>query len=178
MKIVTITGSLRKASFTRMLIDSLPDLAPEGMEIEQVEIGHLPFYNEDLRDGDAAPDAVQAVIDKIAAADGVIFGTPEYNRSFSAVIKNAIDWVSKSPAAPLSGKPTLVATQSPGAAGGLAANHHLRQVLSIVGADLLTGGEIAVGASGQKFENGTLSDAATRSFVTQNLERLADRVRR
>lgn len=177
MKIVGLTGSLRTGAFTRQMMDTLPDLAPEGMEIDFAEIGHLPFYNEDLKTDGAAPAEVRAFADQIAAADGLIVGSPEYNRSCPAVIKNAIDWLSKESDAPLSGKPTLIATQSPGALGGILSNYHLRQVLSVAGAVFLTGPEVAITQIGGKVADGKISDGDTRDFLSSQLGRLADLVR-
>lgn len=178
MHIVGLTGSLRKGSLTRQMMDTLPDLAPAGMTIELVEIGHLPFYNEDLKTDGVSPDAVRELNAKVGAADGLIVGSPEYNRSFPAVIKNAIDWMSKEPEKVLAGKPALIATQSPGQLGGILSNYHLRQVLSICGAEIITGGEVAVTGMGQKVADGRVADAATRDYLAANLARLADLIGR
>ncbi|KGM50181.1 hypothetical protein ATO9_01375 [Pseudooceanicola atlanticus] len=177
MKIVGLIGSLRAGSLTRQIMETLPELAPDGMEITMAQIDHLPFYNEDLK-ADGTPEDPRRLADAIAAADGLIVGSPEYNRSTPAVIKNAIDWVSKEPDRPLSGKPTLIATQSPGALGGILSNYHLRQVLSVTGAELITGPEIAIIRSGEKVETGKIVDADTRDFLAGQLERLAEAIRR
>ncbi|WP_136634389.1 NADPH-dependent FMN reductase [Pseudooceanicola onchidii] len=178
MTIAGLTGSLREGAFTRQMMDTLVDLAPSGMTVELIEIGHLPFYNADLRDGDHGPAEVRAFAEKIAQADGLIVGSPEYNRSFPAVIKNAIDWLSKEPGAPLAGKPTLIATQSPGQLGGISANYHLRQVLSIAGAVFVTGGEVAITGIGGKVEGGRITDADTRKYLSSHLDKLADLIGR
>lgn len=174
MNVIGLTGSLREGSFTRQMMETLPDLAPEGMTIDLIEIGHLPFYNADLRKDGHGPEVVQEFAAKIAGADGLIVGSPEYNRSCPAVIKNAIDWVSVEPGKPLDGKPTLVATQSPGQLGGILSNYHLRQVLSTTGAVFLTGGEVAITRMGDKVTDGRVSDPDTRDFLASNLKRLAE----
>ncbi|WP_375173771.1 NADPH-dependent FMN reductase [Pseudooceanicola sp.] len=176
MTIVGLTGSLREGSFTRQMMETLPELAPGGMTIDLIGIGHLPFYNADLREDGHGPEVVQDFAAKIAAADGLIVGSPEYNRSCSAVIKNALDWLSMEPGKPLAGKPTLVATQSPGQLGGILSNYHLRQVLSTVGAVFVTGGEVAITRMGDKVSDGRVSDADTREFLAKNLGKLADLV--
>ncbi|WP_407491797.1 NADPH-dependent FMN reductase [Pseudooceanicola sp. MF1-13] len=174
MTIVGLTGSLREGSFTRQMMETLPELAPEGMTIDLVGIDHLPFYNADLREDGHGPAVVQEFAAKIANADGLIVGSPEYNRSPPAVIKNAIDWVSVEPGKPLDGKPTLIATQSPGQLGGILSNYHLRQVLSTTGAVFLTGPEVAITRMGDKVSDGRVSDADTRDFLASNLKRLAE----
>jgi len=178
MKIVGLTGSLRTGAFTRQMMATLPELAPDGMEIEEAEIGHLPFYNEDLKVDGVSPDAVRALTAQIGAADGLIVASPEYNRSVPAVLKNAIDWVSKEPERVLGGKPTLILTQSPGQLGGILSNYHLRQILSVTGAVFLTGGEVAINGMGGKVTDGKISDTATREFIATNLGRLADLIGR
>src|SRR5260370_16444860 len=111
-----LVGSLRKASFTGMLANALMSLAPSSMEPEVVEIGHLPFYNQDLeRMIDPPPAPWTAFRQRVKAADAVLFVTPEYNRSVPAVLKNALD-VGPSPygSTAWDRKPGAVVTASPG----------------------------------------------------------------
>src|SRR3984885_12210639 len=92
MNVCVLVGSLRKASFSGMLANALMSLAPSSMESEVVEIGHLPFYNQDLeRMIDPSPAPWTAFRQRVKAADAVLFVTPEYNRSVPAVLKNALD---------------------------------------------------------------------------------------
>src|SRR5258707_1673374 len=92
INVCVLVGSLRKASFTGMLANALMSLAPSSMEPEVVEIGHLPFYNQDLeRMIDPPPAPWAAFRQRVKAADAVLFVTPEYNRSVPAVLKNALD---------------------------------------------------------------------------------------
>ena len=174
MKIVGLTGSLRKGSFTRQMMETLPEIAPEGMEIELAEIGHLPFYNPDLKVDGVSPADVRALNALVGEADGLIVGSPEYNRSFPAVLKNAIDWLSKEPEGVLGGKPTLIATQSPGQLGGILSNYHLRQVLSVCGTVFITGGEVAITRIGEKVADGKVSDPETRDYLASHLIKLSD----
>lgn len=178
LTIAALTGSLREGSFTRQMMETLPDLAPEGMTITTVGIGHLPFYNADLKVDGVSPWDVRAFADAIGAADGLIVGSPEYNRSFPAVLKNAIDWASKEPGKVLSGKPTMIATQSPGQLGGILSNYHLRQVLSVCGTVFITGGEVAITRIGDKVSGGKITDQETRDFLASHLERLAELIAR
>jgi chromate reductase len=178
MKIVGLTGSLRQGAFTRQMMDTLAEIAPQGIEITQPEIGQLPFYNAALREGDSGPASVRDLAAQVVAADGLIVGSPEYNRSFPAVLKNALDWLSKEPDKPLAGKPTLIVTQSPGQLGGILANYHLRQVMSVTGAVFITGGEVAISGIASKVADGRISDGPTRDFLATNLDRLADLIAR
>src|SRR6185312_5942377 len=124
--VAVLVGSLRKAAFSRFTANALTALAPDGMKPRIVEIGRLPLYNQD---DDAAPPAEWVTFrDSVRTADGVLFVTPEYNRSVPAPLKNAIDVGSRPYGQSVwSGKPGAVMTISPGAIGGFGANHHLRQ---------------------------------------------------
>jgi len=135
-KIAIVTGSLRKASYSRKLAKALMDIAPADLAMHIVDISALPMYNEDL-ETDNPPAAWVQFRHEIAAADGVLFITPEYNRSIPAVIKNAIDVGSRPYGKGVwPGKPGAVISVSQGATGGFGANHHLRQ--SLVFNDVLT----------------------------------------
>jgi chromate reductase len=128
-RIAFIVGSLRQGSLSRKTAEALIRLIPEGMTGEIVEIGDLPLYNPDL-DGDATPQAWTAFRDTMREVDGVVFVTPEYNRSVPASVKNVIDVGSRPYGQSVwAGKPAAIVSLSPGAIGGFGANHHLRQSL-------------------------------------------------
>jgi chromate reductase len=127
-RIAVIVGSLRKESFNRQLADALPGLAPD-VEFTQLRIDDLPPYNQD---DDGAPAAsVKRLKGEILAATGLIFVTPEYNRSMPGVLKNAIDHASRPYGqSAWQGKPAGVLGVSIGAAGSAMAQQHLRNVLA------------------------------------------------
>jgi chromate reductase, NAD(P)H dehydrogenase (quinone) len=129
MNVCVLVGSLRKASFNRVLANALISLAPSSMKLDIVEIGQLPLYNEDLET--AAPPAPWAAFrQRVKAADAVLFVTAEYNRSVPAVLKNALDVGSRPYGSSVwDRKPGAIVSSSPGAIGGFGANHHLRQSL-------------------------------------------------
>jgi chromate reductase len=128
-KIAVVVGSLRKDSFNRKLALALAHLAPEDFTFEHIEIGDLPLYNQD-DDGHPAP-AVQRIKTQISAADGLLFITPEYNRSIPGVLKNAIDHASRPYGQSVwGGKPAGVIGVSVGAIGTAMAQQHLRNVLA------------------------------------------------
>jgi chromate reductase len=159
--IAVIVGSLRRESAANALIELAP--APLGLEI--VEIGGLALYNSDLED--APPGAWTEFRERIARADGVIFVTPEYNRSVPGVLKNAIDVASR----PYGhnrwdGKPGAVVSASPGAIGGFGANQHLRQSLVFLNVPPLQQPETYLGHADKLFdEAGKLVNDGTREFL-------------
>jgi chromate reductase len=126
--VAVLVGSLRRGSFTRKVALILAELAPEPLRLEIVEIGDLPLYNDDLEAD--PPAAWTAFRDRIRRADGVLFATPEYNRSVPGLLKNAIDVGSRPYGKSVfSKKPAAIISVSPGALGAFGANHHLRQSL-------------------------------------------------
>jgi chromate reductase, NAD(P)H dehydrogenase (quinone) len=130
--VIAFAGSLRRNSLNRALVRAARELAPEGLTIESLEIGGLPFYNGDV-EAAGDPPAVTAFKDALRAADGVLIATPEYNDGIPGVLGTALDWGSRLPGrAPLSGKPVAVMGASPSQIGTARAQLHLRQVLNHV----------------------------------------------
>lgn len=163
--IVVLVGSLRKESLTRKMAKAVVALMPEAMTGTLVEIGELPFYNQD----DEPNPPVQWVTfrDRIRKCDGVLFFTPEYNRSVPAVLKNAIDVGSRPPGkSAWDGKPAAIVSISPGAMGGFGANHHLRQSLVALNVPTLPAPEAYIGGVAKLFdESGKLINDDTRAFL-------------
>src|SRR3984957_12410764 len=117
MNVCVLVGSLRKASFNRMLANALISLAPSSMKLETIEIGQLPFYNKDS-EIDPPPAPWTAFRQRVKAADAVLFVTAEYNRSVPAVLKNALDVGSRPYGSSIwDRKPGAVVSASPGAIG-------------------------------------------------------------
>lgn len=164
-KVAIVVGSLRKGSFNRRAAKALIDLAPENLDFNFVEIGDLPFFNEDLEASDT-PDAWTQFRSDIGAADAVLFMTPEYNRSVPGVLKNAIDVGSRPYGASIwAKKPAAIMSVSVGAVGGFGANHHLRQSLTFLDMPVLQQPEAYVGGAYELFdENGKLANDDTRGF--------------
>jgi chromate reductase len=130
MKILGISGSLRKDSFNTRLLQETAKLLPRGVSMEIFDCGALPLYNSDL-DGEEKPESVQQLKEAVAECDGLLFASPEYNYSISGVLKNAIDWASR-PAykSVLAGKPAGIISGAKGVTGGARVHLHLRDVLS------------------------------------------------
>jgi chromate reductase, NAD(P)H dehydrogenase (quinone) len=128
LDVVALVGSLRRESFTRRLTLALMMVAPPSLKLEIVPIGDLPFYNQDDEANPPAP--WRTFRDRVRRCNGVLFATPEYNRSVPAVLKNAIDVGSRPYGQSVwDRKPAAVVSDSPGATGAFGANHHLRQSL-------------------------------------------------
>jgi chromate reductase len=173
-KIAVFIGSLRKDSFNRKMANNLIRLAPPSLKLEIVEIGHLSMYNQDLDED--PPQQWREFRQCVQSYDGVLFVTPEYNRSVPGVLKNAID-VGSRPYGQSSwdGKPGAVISVSPGALGGFGANHHLRQSLVFLNVPVMQQPEAYIGNAGQLFdEKGALAKAETREFVSGFLEAFAE----
>ena len=173
MTILGISGSLRKGSTNTALLRALQELAPAGMTIEIASIDAIPLYNQDAEE--TFPPAVRALKAKIAAADGLIIATPEYNRSMSGVLKNAIDWLSRPYGENSFAKKTvLVAGVSGGKIGTAVAQSHLRQVLVHLDADVIGQPELYLGPAQTLFdEAGNLTDEATKELAQKALSVLA-----
>ncbi|HEY6644344.1 NAD(P)H-dependent oxidoreductase [Povalibacter sp.] len=169
-KVGVIVGSLRSGAYTRMLSRALPELAPE-LQFSTIEIGDLPHYNQDL-ETDSPPSSWTRFRQQVIASDAILFITPEYNRSMPGVLKNALD-VGSRPwgKSAWAGKPAAVISMSPGALGGMAANHHLRQVLLAVNLAAMAHPEAYLPAVAGLFdENGALQNADTRKFMGEFLQ--------
>lgn len=164
--IAVVVGSLRKDSINRKIAQALVTLAPPSLKLHILEIGELALYNEDIDTPTHTPPAYAAFRLQLNAADGVLFVTPEYNRSVPGVLKNAIDVGSRPYGqSAWSGKPGAVLSASPGAIGGFGANHHLRQSLVFLDVPCMQQPEAYLGNAGTFFdESGTLSEK-TRPFL-------------
>jgi len=164
-QVAVIVGSLRKGSFNRKMALALAAIAPALLKLEIVEIGQLPLFNQDDEANPPAPSA--AFKQQIAAADAVLFITPEYNRSVPGVLKNAIDVGSRPYGkSAWDGKPGAVISVSPGAIGGYGANHHLRQSLVFLNVPTMPQPEAYIGGAGELFdEAGGLKKPETRQFM-------------
>jgi len=165
--VAVFVGSLRREAFSRKTARALIAVAPEALQLEIVEIGQLPLYNQDYDDVGPPPDTYAPFRQRVRAADAVLFVTPEYNRSVPAVLKNAVDVASR----PYGynawdGKPGGVVSVSPGAIGGFGANHHLRQSLVFVNVPAMPQPEAYIGHAAGLFDPaGHLTNDSTREFL-------------
>lgn len=164
-KIGVVVGSLRKESFARKWSEALVELFPVEFEVEFLEIGNLPLYNEEY-DQDS-PAAYTEFRNAVAAQDAIIFATPEYNRSTSGVLKNAIDVASRPWGQSVwAGKPALILGHSISNISGANAVQSLRPILAFLDMPVLAQPEVFL-ANSQNFfdEEGKLNNEDTRAFL-------------
>ena len=173
-RIVAFAGSLRRGSFNRALIRAAQELAPEGMTIEPIEIGGMPFYNADV-EAEGDPPAVAAYKAALVQADGILIATPEHNDGIPGVLTNAIEWGSRLPGrAPLVSKPVAVMGASPSQIGTARAQLHLRQLLGHVQARVLPPPELLIAKAYERFDAGLrLEHERTRQVLAHLLERFS-----
>ncbi len=173
-----ISGSLRKGSYNTAALHAAKELLPDGMTLEIADISALPLYNEDVRQA-GYPPPVQKFREQLAAADAILFATPEYNYSVPGVLKNAIDWGSRPPDQPFNGKPVAIMGASPGLSGTVRAQYHLRQMCVFLNMFPVNKPEVLIAQAATRFDGqGKLTDQATRDFVSQLLVALRDWTRR
>lgn len=164
IRIIGISGSLRKASYNTALLRAAQKGLPPETEMEIFTCDGIPLYNSDV-DGDEKPPAVQRLRDAITKCDGVLFATPEYNHSIPGVLKNTIDWVSRPGfKSPMAGKPSAIISASKGFLGGARAQEHLKHVLDSLLSPLFPSTECLVGTAPEKFDGeGNLTDKTTEA---------------
>lgn len=170
-RIAVVVGSLRRESLNRKLATAVAKLAPDGFEFEQVRIDDLPLYNQD-DDGAQAPQ-VQRLKTAIRAAHGLMFATPEYNRSIPGVLKNALDHASRPYGQNAwAGKPAGVVGASVGAVGTGIAQQHLRNVLAYLDVATLGQPEVFIHAKEGFFDaSGNIANADSRKFLQGWMDR-------
>lgn len=169
--IVGFSGSTRQGSFNAALLRAAAAAAPEGARLTIESIAAIPLYNGDEEAAHGIPPPVARLKDAIAAADGLLLVTPEYNNSLPGVAKNAIDWLSRPPAdvpRVFRGKPVAIAGASPGGFGTVLSQNAWLPVFRTLGADLWSGGRLLVSRAGTVFDaNGEITDAAVRDAVAK-----------
>lgn len=171
-RIAVLVGSLRRESFNRQLAAALPKLAPAGFEFTTVTIGDLPLYSQD--DDANQADAVKRLKAEILAADGLLFVTPEYNRSIPGVLKNAIDHASRPPRqSAWAGKPAGIIGVSIGAIGTALAQQHLRNVLAYLDVPVLGQPEAFMQAKEGLFDASGEVGEGSRAFLQKWMDAFA-----
>lgn len=165
-KIGFFVGSLREGSYSRKVAKTIAKLLPEGYEAAFIEMGDLPFYNEDLDVEGKVPASWSRIRGEVKELTGLVFVTPEYNRSVPAVLKNALD-VGSRPYGQnqFDGKPGLVVTVSPGAISGFGANHHLRQALVFLNVPTLQQPEAYIGGINNLIDDNGEIIQGTKDFL-------------
>ena len=173
MKILGISGSLRKGSFNTALLRACIPLVPQGVELEVGSIAGIPLYDGDLEAAQGIPAVVESLKRKIMQADGLLLVTPEYNNSMPGVLKNAVDWLSRPPAdiaKIFGGRPVALMGASPGGFGTILSQNAWLPVLRTLGTRTWFGGKMMVSRAGGVFnEGGELTDESVRAQLQKYL---------
>ena len=173
INIIGISGSLRKASFNSALLRAAADVTPEGATLEIASIQGIPLYDGDVESSTGIPAVVQDLKDRIAAADGLLLVTPEYNNSIPGVFKNAIDWLTR-PASDIArvfnNRPVALIGATPGRGGTILAQAAWLPVLRTLGTRPWFGPRVTVSGAKRVFdESGQLVDDDVRSQLRNYL---------
>ena len=176
--VLAICGSLRTGSYNRAALRTAIELKPLGMTIETADISAFPLYNEDVR-AQGFPPPVETLRRQIAAADALLFVTPEYNYSIPGVLKNAIDWASRPPDQPFAGKPVAIMGAAAGMAGSARAQYDLRRCCVFLDMHPLNRPEVLIGQAQTKFDaEGRFTDEGGRGLIRDLLVALEQWTRR
>jgi len=170
-RILGISGSLRAASFNTALLCAAQQVAGDGIELDAATLHGIPLYDGDAEAANGIPEAVSALKERIAASDGVLLVTPEYNNGVPGVFKNAIDWLSR-PASDIARvfgeRPFALVGASPGGFGTILSQDHWLPVLKTLGVDLWAGSKLYVSRAGQAFDaSGELVDEKVRAQLAE-----------
>jgi chromate reductase len=163
--VLAICGSLRAGSYNKAALRVAIEQKPPGMTVETADISQIPPYNEDVK-VQGFPPTVETLRRQIAAADALLFVTPEYNYSMPGVLKNAIDWASRPPDQPFAGKPIAILGAAAGMAGGARGQLHLRHSCVFLDMHPLNKPEVLIFQAQNKFDaNGKLTDDVARGLI-------------
>jgi chromate reductase len=176
-KIAIIVGSLREGSLNRKVARSICAMRDDNLDCSMIEIGDLPLYNQDFDSLAQQPEQYVRFRDQVRAADGVLFVSPEYNRSVPGVLKNAIDIGSRPYGQSVfDKKPAAIITASPGAIGGFGANHHLRQSCVFLNMPMMLQPEAYLGnVTDDSFDgDGCLKDGPLKEVVKKVAHAFSD----
>lgn len=174
IRILGISGSLRQASFNSALIRAARELAPEGVAFDIYDLSGIPMYNGDV-ENEGVPQAVLDFAEAVRTADALLIATPEYNHSVPAVLKNAIDWISRqSSSNPLRHKPIALAGASAGQFGTVRVQAHLRQIFaSGIEAYVMIKPDLFVTNAASKIDaDGVVTDEETRTRIAAHVTAL------
>lgn len=176
--IIGITGSLRKDSYNTALLRAATELMPSGAELEMATLKNIPLYNGDVETIDGIPPAVIELQEQIAAADGLLLATPEYNNSMPGVFKNAIDWLSRPPseiARVFGDRPVALVGATMGGFGTILSQNAWLPVLRTLGMRPWFGARLMVSRAHQIFnDSGEMADETARKQLQNFLVGFTD----
>jgi chromate reductase len=169
LKILGISGSLRKGSYNTAALRTCAELMPAGMTMTYARIDDIPLFNQDVFDA-GLPEPAKRFRAEVAAADALLIASPEYNFSVTAALKNAIDWGSRAPNQVFQDKPIAMFSATTGPVGGARVQYDLRKILAQLWGLILPKPEVFIGNSTAKFDaQGRLTDETTRKFLGELL---------
>ncbi|NLY36752.1 MAG: NAD(P)H-dependent oxidoreductase [Tissierellia bacterium] len=179
-KVGIILGSLRRESYARKWANNIVEFYPKDYEVKIIEISQLPFYNEEFDEEGPLPEVIQAFRDEMETLDGVVFVTPEYNRSIPPALKNALDIASRpAGSTSMAKKPALIISHSISRLGGFGANHHLRQVLVFLDMPTVAQPEVYLSHSGEAFDvKGKIISTSIISLLLRAVDTHVDLIKR
>ena len=163
IKLVAFCGSLRQASFNKMALTAFIERVPAGTSVQTIDID-WPLYNADIQ-AKGFPDKVQAAQKAMLEAEGIVFASPEYNYGPSGVLKNAIDWLSRTTPQPFAAKPITMFGASGGVLGTARAQYQLRQIMVFLDGRPVNKPEVMIGGAANRFADGKLTDEATGKLL-------------
>lgn len=178
LRVLGISGSLRSGSLNSSLLRAAQELAPDDIEIEIFDLTDIPLFNGDI-EAAGRPDSVLRMQESIVAADALLFSSPEYNGSYSGVLKNAIDWASRQYEKPVFADKPVAMMGAGGRFGSARSQSDLRQLLTGQGCYVLPRPQVLVSIRPNVFElDGTLADEDARKSIAALVEALAVWARR
>jgi len=169
-QVIGIVGSLRKASYNRIIFNTYQTLAENFFTLQEGEYKDFPLYNSDIS---PEPEIVKKLSQQIKNADAIIFFTPEYNYSIPGGLKNAIDWLSRNTSQPFDDKYAAIIGASPGNIGTARMQYHLRQVGVFLNLNFINKPEIMIGQCHDKISEGKIIDDSTIQFLKTHIESFA-----
>jgi chromate reductase len=178
LHILAMVGSLRRGSYNRMLWETAVEVAPGCMVFTEADIRSLPLYDDDVRLEQDYPEPARRLRGAIAAADGVLIVSPEYNHAVPGVLQNAIDWASRPPDQPFKDKPVAIMGASTGRMGTVRMQHGLRATLDSLEAHTLLKPEVMIGNARDCFDQTCLIDDKAREVVGRLMTAFENWVRR
>ena len=169
LKVLGISGSLRKGSYNTAALRTCAELMPAGVSLTYARIDDIPLFNQDVFDA-GLPEPVKRFRAEVAAADGLLIASPEYNFSVTGALKNAIDWGSRAPNQVFQDKPVAIFSATTGPVGGVRNQYDLRRILTQLWGHVLPRPEVFIGNAQTKFDaQGRLTDETTRKFLSDLL---------
>ncbi|MCP5072855.1 MAG: NAD(P)H-dependent oxidoreductase [Rhodobacteraceae bacterium] len=174
-KLLLISGALRAGSFnTKLVHEAARHFGPADITFADLR---LPLYDGDLEDAEGLPTTAQLLQQQMLDADAVVIATPEYNSNLSGVLKNALDWVSRGPANPLTDKPVAILSAAAGRTGGARAQYSLRHCLTSFQPRILQGPEVQIAGASREFDaTGRLTNERYVAALTKLMQKLRDMV--